>query len=198
MGKRISTCDKSCEKGRNKMKKVYLGCLFVLLMIVLIFLPIGKEKKVVKQKTSESTSSTSSVVSLKTSEEDSSTRTEETCSTSEKENETKDKNGKTADMKIIKAFGEAYANYHSINERNEKLKKLMTAECQKKNAIYLKTAVQLSCVGNVTKIYQAEENQYAVLLDCNQNGRNVRFLLLATIKDGKISEMTYNTVKQEY
>ena len=178
------------------MKKVYLGGLFVLLMIVLIFLSIGKEKKVVKQKTSESTSSISSVVSLKTSEEDSSMHTEETCSTSE--NETKDKNGKTADMQIVKAFGEAYANYHSINERNEKLKKLMTAECQKKNAIDLKTAVQLSCVGNVTKIYQAEENQYAVVLDCNQSGRNVRFLLLATIKDGKITEMTYNTVKQEY
>ncbi|EFU91076.1 hypothetical protein HMPREF9511_00932, partial [Enterococcus faecalis TX0630] len=91
-----------------------------------------------------------------------------------------------------------YANFTSINDRNEKLKPLMTEECIKKNGIDVKTGVALVSVGKVTTIYKNDQNEYALLLDCEQNGTQTRVLLLAKVKNNKISEMTYNSVKQEY
>ncbi|GMC03855.1 lipoprotein [Enterococcus thailandicus] len=105
---------------------------------------------------------------------------------------------KKTDNELLQKYGEAYANFSSINDRNEKLKKLMTKECIKKNGIDVKTTLKLQSSGEVTSIYQNDKEEYAVLLDCVQNGSNIRIVLLAKVKDNKISEMTYNTLKQEY
>lgn len=67
-----------------------------------------------------------------------------------------------------------------------------------KNRIDVKTGVVLVSVGKVTKIYKNNQNEYALLLDCKQNGTQTRVLLLAKVKNNKISEMTYNSVKKEY
>lgn len=105
---------------------------------------------------------------------------------------------KKTDNELLQKYGEAYANFSSINDRKEKLKKLMTKECIQKNGIGVKTALKLQSSGKVTSIYQNDKEEYAVLLDCVQNGSNIRIMLLVKVKDNKISEMTYNTLKQEY
>ena len=99
---------------------------------------------------------------------------------------------------LVEEFGSAYANFSSINDRNEKLKKLMTTECVKKNGIDVKTGAKLESKGEVSSIYQNDKKEYAVLLDCEQNGTKTRVLLLAKVKGNKIAEITYNSVKQEY
>lgn len=99
---------------------------------------------------------------------------------------------------LLEEYGEAYANFRNLNHRNEKLKDLMTEECIKRNGIDVKTGNALGSEGKVTSIYQNDQNEYAVLLDCIQNGSNIRILLLAKVEGGKIAEMTYNTLKQEY
>lgn len=101
-------------------------------------------------------------------------------------------------IKLLEAYGNTYANFTSINDRNEKLKPLMTEDCIKKNGIDVKTGVALVSVGSVTTIYKNDQNEYALLLDCEQNGTQTRVLLLAKVKNNKISEMTYNSVKKEY
>ncbi|NAA53770.1 EF0163 family protein, partial [Enterococcus faecalis] len=112
--------------------------------------------------------------------------------------ETSVKEMKVNNKELLQSFGEAYANYSSIDDRNEKLKKLMTAECIKKNGIDVKTAVQLSSEGSVLDIYQSSDNKYAIVLNCKQNGMNIKVLLLVGVENRKVSEMTYNTIKQEY
>ncbi|OQO71628.1 hypothetical protein BH747_02010 [Enterococcus villorum] len=99
---------------------------------------------------------------------------------------------------LLQKYGEAYANFRDLNHRNEKLKGLMTEECIKMNGIDVKTGNALGSEGKVTAIYQNDQEEYAVLLDCIQNGSPIRILLLAKVEDGKIAEMTYNTLKQEY
>lgn len=37
-----------------------------------------------------------------------------------------------------------------------------------------------------------------MVLNCKQNGMNIKVLLLVGIEDRKVLEMTYNTIKQEY
>lgn len=99
---------------------------------------------------------------------------------------------------LVEEFGNAYANFSSINDRNENLKKLMTTECIKKNGIDVKTGAKLESNGEISSIYQNDKKEYAVLLDCEQNGTKTRVLLLAKVKGNKIAEITYNSVKQEY
>lgn len=41
-------------------------------------------------------------------------------------------------IKLLEAYGNAYANFTSINDRNEKLKPLMTEECIKKMELMLR------------------------------------------------------------
>lgn len=55
---------------------------------------------------------------------------------------------------------------------------------------------KFNCQRNEFAIHRFEE--YAVLLDCIQNGSPIRILLLAKVEGGKIAEMTYITLKQEY
>ena len=74
----------------------------------------------------------------------------------------------------------------------------MTEDCIKKNGIDVKTGVALVSIGKVTTIYKNDQHEYALLLDCEQNGTQTQVLLLAKVKNNKISEMTYNSVKQEY
>lgn len=103
--------------------------------------------------------------------------------------------------KLLTDYGNAYGNYASINDRNTKLQKLMTKECAEINGLTFDSAVMMASKGSVTAIYEpidGEKDQYAVLVDAEQNGSKIRILLLAKIKNGKVSEMTYNTVKQEY
>ena len=44
-------------------------------------------------------------------------------------------NPKETHMELLQAYGEAYANFKTINHRNEKLKDLMTEECIQMNGI---------------------------------------------------------------
>lgn len=178
------------------MKKMIFGVGFILLMLGVFFLPVGKEKEPSKQvkivNTTETTDfSLSESDSKAFSEERTTDMVSETTESSVKEMQVSNK-------ELLQLFGEAYANYSSINDRNEKLKKLMTAECIKKNGIDVKTAVQLSSEGSVLDIYQSSDNKYAIVLNCKQNGMNIKVLLLVGVENRKVSEMTYNTIKQEY
>lgn len=74
----------------------------------------------------------------------------------------------------------------------------MTKECIKENGIDVKTGAKLESIGKIVSIYQNDKQEYAVLLDCEQNGTQAKVLLLAKVKENKISEMTYNSVKKEY
>ncbi len=74
----------------------------------------------------------------------------------------------------------------------------MTEECIQMNGIDIETGNALGSEGKITFIYQNAQDEYAVLLDCIQNGSPIRVLLLARVENGKIAEMTYNTLKQEY
>lgn len=198
MGKRFSNYDEFSEKGRKMMKKIAVGISFILVMLLVFFLPVGKEKVEEKQEKIETATSETIILS---SESDSSMNSEEKTNESTEEvieTSSSEEKMSVTNKELLESFGEAYANYSSINDRNEKLKKLMTAECIKKNGIDVKTAVQLSSEGNVETIYQSEDNKYAIVLTCKQSDRVIRVLLLASVKDGKISEMTYNTIKQEY
>ena len=159
-------------------------------------MPVGKEKEPSKQvKIVNTTETTDFLLSESDSKAFSEERTRDTVSET---TESSIKEMQVNNRELLQSFGEAYANYSNINDRNEKLKKLMTAECIKKNGIDVKTAVQLSSEGNVETIYQSEDNKYAIVLTCKQSDRVIRVLLLASVKDGKISELTYNTIKQEY
>lgn len=198
MGKRFSNYDEFSEKGCKMMKKIAVGISFILAMLLVFFLPIGKEKVEEKQEKTETATSETIILS---SESDSSMNSEEKTNESIEEvieTSSSEEKMSVTNKELLHSFGEAYANYSSINDRNEKLKKLMTAECIKKNGIDVKTAVQLSSEGNVETIYQSEDNKYAIILTCKQSDRVIRVLLLVSVKDGKISEMTYNTIKQEY
>ncbi|EGO2718614.1 hypothetical protein HRH15_05985 [Enterococcus faecalis] len=178
------------------MKKIIFGAGFILLILGVFFLPVGKEKEPSNQVKSVNTTETTD---FSMSESDSKTFSDErTRDTVSETTESSVKEMQVNNKELLQSFGEAYANYSSINDRNEKLKKLMTAECIKKNGIDVKTAVQLSSEGNVETVYQSGDNKYALILTCKQSGRTIRVLLLASVKDGKISEMTYNTIKQEY
>lgn len=178
------------------MKKVFFGVGFILLMLGVFFLPVGKEKEPSKQvknvNTTETTDFSLSESDFKAfSEERTRDTVSETTESSVKEMQVNNK-------ELLQSFGEAYANYSSIDDRNEKLKKLMTAQCIKKNGIDVKTAVQLSSEGSVLDIYQSSDNKYAIVLNCKQNGMNIKVLLLVGVENRKVSEMTYNTIKQEY
>lgn len=178
------------------MKKVIFGVGFILLMLGMFFLPVGKEKEPSKQvKIVNTTETTNFALSESSSKVFSEERTRDTVSET---TESIVKEMQVNNKELLQSFGEAYANYSSINDRNEKLKKLMTAECIKKNGIDVKTAVQLSSAGNVETVYQSGDNKYAVILTCKQSSRTIRVLLLVSVKDGKVSEMTYNTIKKEY
>ncbi|KAJ82608.1 EF0163 family protein [Enterococcus faecalis] len=178
------------------MKKVIFGVGFILLMLVVFFLPVEKEKEPSKQvKIVNTTETTDFSLSESDSKAFSEERTRDTVSET---TESSVKEMQVNNKELLQSFGEAYANYSSIDDRNEKLKKLMTAECIKKNGIDVKTAVQLSSEGSVLDIYQSSDNKYAIVLNCKQNGMNIKVLLLVGVENRKVSEMTYNTIKQEY
>lgn len=121
--------------------------------------------------------------------------TRETKSSSEKQEESVDVE------KLLKDFGDGYANYNSMAERNAKLKKVMTEKCVEMNGINFDSSVGLTSRGTIKQIYQpmdSGKNEYALLLECEQNGSKVRILLLVKVAGSKVSEMTYNTIKQEY
>lgn len=99
---------------------------------------------------------------------------------------------------LLQKYGDAYANFRNLNHRNEKLKELMTEECIQMNGIEVETGNALGSEGKVTSIYQNDQEEYAVLLDCIQNESPIRILLLAKVEGGKIAEMTYITLKREY
>ncbi len=42
------------------------------------------------------------------------------------------------------------------------------------------------------------KKDYIALLDCEQTGTKIRVLLLEKVKDNKVSEMAYNSLKQGY
>lgn len=62
----------------------------------------------------------------------------------------------------------------------------------KMNGINFDSEVKLSSRGEVTSIYQpieGEKNQYVILLNCQQNGSEIRVLLLVKVTGNKVSEM---------
>lgn len=173
------------------MKKITL----LFLVSVIIFGMTACKKEVKETKTTSS-----SVLSMEQVEgkEDISSESEYVLETSE----SVENSQKKQDVKqLLNDFGDGYANYDSINDRNNKLKKVMTDECIQMNGIASDSAVMLASRGEVITIYQpidGEKDQYAILLNCEQNGSKLRILLLVKVTGDKVSEMTYNTVKQEY
>jgi hypothetical protein len=125
-----------------------------------------------------------------------------TTNTDEEKKQMKEVNSKSDVKKVLEEFGDAYANYRGINERNEHLKKIMTKECAEANGINFDSGIMTPSTGEVIAIYQpmGDElmDQYAVLLDCKQNGSAFKILLFVKVVNNKVSEMTYNTIKQEY
>ncbi|MFD1901338.1 EF0163 family protein [Enterococcus termitis] len=172
------------------MKKI----VFLFLATVVLVGISGCKKEVKPKVTTESSS-----FSMKQVEDDEKMEsTTENSSTSEIKEEKKN----NVDVKsLLEDFGDAYANYESISDRNEKLKKLMTKKCIEANGINFDSDVMMISEGEVNSIYQpmdGEKNQYAIYLICKQNGTEVRVLLLVKVTGDKVSEMTYNTVRQEY
>lgn len=155
-------------------------------------------KKEIKEEAKTAESSTNAMKQVEGVEESSSESEDLKDTTDATENSLK----KQVDIKrLLYDFGDGYANYDSINDRNRKLKKVMTDNCIKMNGIDFDSAVMLTSRGEVASIYQpidGEKDQYAILLNCEQNGSEVRVLLLAKVSGDKISEIIYNTVKQEY
>ncbi|MBM7688447.1 hypothetical protein BCR24_06645 [Enterococcus ureilyticus] len=176
------------------MKKIMLS--FVAVILIVGLSACKQEKKEVK--TTESATLDLEMKQVEGTENDSHV------SSGSKETKDSSVNSKkeSVDMKkLLNDFGEAYANYDSINDRNSKLKKYMTDKCIKSNGINFDSAVMLASRGEVVSIYQpieGEKDQYAILLNCQQNGSEIRILLLVKVTGNKVSEMTYNTVKQEY
>lgn len=178
------------------MKK--LGLVVLLLGAGLVFTACGENTKGHETVVSSTTDS----VNMKPVDDMTSTKgSEVTEKSSTKPVQSNDKltEEKVSDTyQLVEDFGNTYANFSSINDRNEKLKKFMTTECLKKNGIDVKTGAKLESKGEVSSIYQNDKKEYAVLLDCEQNGTKTKVLLLAKVKGNKIAEMTYNSVKQEY
>lgn len=174
--------------------------IFVLLVgMCLVLTACGESNKEGHKKTSSETIET---VEMKPVEEKISQSSKEiqepTNRLKETSSTTQTKEIKTDNKKLLEEYGNAYANFSSINDRNEKLKKVMTKECIKENGIDVKTGAKLESTGKIVSIYQNDKQEYAVLLDCEQNGTQAKVLLLAKVKESKISEMTYNSVKKEY
>ncbi|MGH1867292.1 EF0163 family protein [Enterococcus durans] len=131
---------------------------------------------------------------------------EETTSATELKKETQETESSNSDkikavadnLELLTTYGEAYANFSSIDHRNRKLKELMTEECIQLNGIDVETGIMLESSGKIVSIFQNEEEEAAVLLECQQNGSTVHVLLVAKVEEGKIAEMAYNTLKREY
>ncbi|EGO6010522.1 EF0163 family protein [Enterococcus faecalis] len=167
-----------------------------LLILLLVGVLFGSGCQNHKEENKSSKVSTEETTVLETVEEE---QSKESFTSEATKNQTETTKSQESDhIKLLETYGNAYANFTSINDRNEKLKPLMTEECIKKNGIDVKTGVALVSVGRVTMIYKNDQNEYALLLDCEQNGTQTRVLLLAKVKNNKISEMTYNSVKKEY
>lgn len=179
------------------MKRI--GFFWLLIGMVLIVTACGESNKEGHKKTSSATIET---VEMKPVEEKISQSSKEVQESTNRFKEisstTQTKEIKTDNKKLLEEYGNAYANFSSINDRNEKLKKIMTKECIKENGIDVKTGAKLESTGKIVSIYQNDKQEYAVLLDCEQNGTQAKVLLLAKVKENKISEMTYNSVKKEY
>ncbi len=89
--------------------------------------------------------------------------------------------------KLVQEYGEAYANFRNLNHRNEKLKDLMTEECIQMNGIDIETGNALGSEGKVTAIYQNDQEEYAILLDCIQNGSPILDTIIGKSQRGKNS-----------
>lgn len=175
------------------MKK--LSLVVLVLSVGLIFSACGGNTKG-HETVASSTTESVTMKPVNTTKRSEATEKSSTKSIQSKDKSTEEKVSNT--YQLVEDFGNAYANFSSINDRNEKLKKLMTAECIKKNGIDVKTGAKLESKGEVSSIYQNDKKEYAVVLDCEQNGTKTRVLLLAKVKGNKIAEITYNSVKQEY
>lgn len=177
------------------MKKIV--CMLALVGVLAGLSACKQEANLTKEKKEES-------VSMKRVEETEQSLDEPVGKNNEKDEKTTNEKAKTKQVeikKLLNDFGDGYANYDSINNRNDKLKKVMTEECIKMNGINFDSAVMLTSKGEVKSIFQpidGEKDQYAVLLNCIQNGSEIRVLLVVKVTGDKISEMTYNTVRQEY
>ncbi|MTD40261.1 hypothetical protein GIX45_16895 [Erwinia sp. CPCC 100877] len=172
------------------MKKLVLLFLSTLLLVGIS----GCKKEAKQLKTIESSS-----VSMKRVEDKE--KTDDSIEMSSSIEKTEEKKKKVNVKALLEDFGDAYANYEGISDRNEKLKRLMTKKCIEANGINFDSAVMMISEGEVKSIYQpieGEKDQYAIYLVCKQNGSEVRVLLLVKITGDKVSEMTYNTVRQEY
>lgn len=179
------------------MKKLIFAGSFIGIMLLIFIFPVGGNDKntLDSGNTKESSSTfTDSVVENSSDVLGTEAKTSISSETVESSNE----EIVISNLSLLEEFGEAYSNFSSINDRNEKLKKIMTENCIKQNGIDVKTAVQLSTEGSVVDIYESNDNKYAIILECKQNGMNIKVLLLVRVENGKISEMTYNTIKQEY
>ncbi|GGC94713.1 EF0163 family protein [Enterococcus wangshanyuanii] len=176
------------------MKKLVFLFLSTLLLVGIS----GCKKEAKQPKTIESSS-----VSMKQVEDQVkyNEKTDDSIEMSSSIEKTEEKKKKVNVKALLEDFGDAYANYEGISDRNEKLKRLMTKKCIEANGINFDSAVMMISEGEVKSIYQpieGEKDQYAIYLVCKQNGSEVRVLLLVKITGDKVSEMTYNTVRQEY
>ncbi|MHC5216824.1 EF0163 family protein [Enterococcus sp. LJL128] len=174
------------------MRKLVVG-----LVPFILVLTSGCER-VNDKKTTESTEE--NAIILKKVDDYSSESNVEHSTTESQSLETTESLSNELDVKeLLERFGEAYSNYSTIENRNEQLRNLMTKECAEVNGVNAKVDIHLSSTGSVSAIYKSEGGAgYALLLDCTQNGSEVRILLIVEIESEKVSKMTYNTVKQEY
>lgn len=107
-------------------------------------------------------------------------------------------------IELVTKVGNAYANYTSLQDRNKKLLPLFTEQAAKDNGIYVddkNSGNQLKSNGKIVHIYQPVEkaaDEYTILLDCTQNKVKINILLVMKIKDDKINNLTYYTLKKEY
>ena len=108
-----------------------LSLVVLLLGALLLVTGCGDSEKEEPKETTVTTSETMSmrpVEEVRTSgiKETTSSKSEKSAETTvETSNSDKKKEQSVDELKLVKEYGEAYANFSSINDRNEKLKKLM-------------------------------------------------------------------------
>ncbi|MBE6173805.1 MAG: hypothetical protein E7153_13355, partial [Enterococcus faecium] len=114
------------------MKRYYL---FVLLLGIVLLTGCGQEESQSKTPTTTSSARSMEAVGVSTIQSTEEAETSETTESKEatKTIESEEKHRENDNMELLQKYGEAYANFKSLNHRNENLKDLMTEECIKMN-----------------------------------------------------------------
>jgi len=192
------------------MKKMYwvflLTCSAILLSGCSLEIQTGTSDSEIEE--TEKIQKVENVVSIEQEKETTKIETKTSDSKPKEEKKPEKLNNKESEdkktKKLLEDFGNAFANYSGIQDRNKKLLPLMSEKCAQDNGIYVDDkngGNMLSSSGRVEKIYyplDENSNQYSLFLNVKQNNTQTYVLITLKVEENLVSEMTYYTVKKEY